>query len=143
NRSDGLMGLAIMRTRTCLGPGSGTGRSRSWRTSTGSPKRSNTIAFMGVSPVQEVREPYSLGAELPGTIETGSTQFAARAGASLLEDFYGARRAQQALGWSSGPCPTSFAGRSPHANQGRVADIYCKKRRFFGKVLVDIPGLPL
>src|SRR6266446_59160 len=41
------MGEVSMRTRTCPGPGSGVGNSRTCKTSAGSPKRSKTTAFMG------------------------------------------------------------------------------------------------
>src|SRR5438445_7660794 len=40
-----------MRTRTCPGPGVGTGTSRTSRTSAGSPKRSKTTAFIRRAPV--------------------------------------------------------------------------------------------
>src|SRR5260370_11446534 len=50
-RSDGLIGLANMRTRTSPGPGSGTGTSlRTCKTCSGSPHCSQTMAFMRSRP---------------------------------------------------------------------------------------------
>jgi hypothetical protein len=44
--SEGLMGLARIRTRTWPGPGTGTGTSRTRNTSAGSPNWSKTMARM-------------------------------------------------------------------------------------------------
>src|SRR4051794_23409608 len=53
SRSDGLTGLAIIRTRTSPGPGSGTGTSRTCNTSAGSPNRSKTAALIGTVSIPE------------------------------------------------------------------------------------------
>src|SRR5205814_1376334 len=46
SKSDGLTGLASIRTRTWPRAGFGSGRSRTWSTCSGSPQRSNTMAFI-------------------------------------------------------------------------------------------------
>src|SRR5262249_35846890 len=51
-RSEGLTGLAIIRTRTSPGPGSGIGTSRTRKTSDGSPNCSQTAAVMEPAPTE-------------------------------------------------------------------------------------------
>src|SRR5436305_14173249 len=50
NRTEGLIGLASMRMRTCPRPHGGDGTSRTCSTFSGSPQASQTTAFMVVSP---------------------------------------------------------------------------------------------
>src|SRR5689334_21891617 len=58
NRSDGLMGLASMRTRTCPGPHFGAGTSLTSSTTAGSPQREQTTAFIGVASFRETHTYY-------------------------------------------------------------------------------------
>src|SRR5947209_5743098 len=65
NRSEGLMGLASMRTRTCPLPHTGGGTSRTCRTCSGSPQRSQTTAFTRSDPgvLAELVEGVGLGGQ--------------------------------------------------------------------------------
>src|SRR5436305_13264392 len=54
NRTEGLIGLASMRMRTCPRPHGGDGTSRTCSTFSGSPQASQTTAFMVVSPTSRL-----------------------------------------------------------------------------------------